>query len=115
MYGVKCNVRAPHRFMRFGALCWVHLTNPGGGNDRIQVVGLSRGGREVTTYIDTRDLHNFRPGWIPDDPPFPQSNRFPWDTREAAQAWCDAVNASYAGDPVRPHAASFGLKQPPSQ
>lgn len=108
MFGVKANVRAPHRFLRFGALCWLVLTNPGGGNDRFQVRGMSRGGRMVETWVDARDLTNYRAGWVHDD----AQDVFPFETREAAQEWADAMGACYAADPVRPHAAAFG--KPPA-
>ncbi len=109
-YGVKCNIRAPHRFMRMGALCWLSLPNPGWGNERFEVTGMSRSGRMVTTWIDARDLTNFRAGWIPDNE-YPALRRFPFDSKEAAQEWADAIGATYSLGPVRPHAASFG-RQP---
>lgn len=105
-YGVKANVKAPHRFMRMGALCWLHLTNNGNGQDKIQIVGLSRGGRKVETWIDSRDLANFRPGWIPEDPHY-ELRKFPFDTKEEAQEYCDFMNKKYGDQPVRDHAMSF--------
>jgi len=104
-YGVKANVRAPHRFLRFGALCWLANTNSGSGNERFQVSGMSRDGRIVQTWIDARDLENFRAGWFPEGR---EGSKFPFDTREQAQEWAEAVAGAYSSDPVRPHAASFG-------
>jgi hypothetical protein len=115
-FGVKANVRAPHRFLRFGALVWLTLPNPGSGHERICVAGLSRGGRRVATYVDARDLHNYRPGWIANSPPFPDSPvLFPFDTREKAQAFCDYMNATFAAGDVRPHAAEHGHSQSPAK
>jgi hypothetical protein len=106
-FGVKANIKAPHKFMRMGALCWVTLSNPGGGNDRFEVMGLSRGGRTVTTWIDARDLKNFRAGWIQDGE-YPEQPRLSFGTRESAQDWADGLNERFGAQPVRPHAAGFG-------
>lgn len=114
-YGVKANVKAPHRFLRFGGLCWVSLTNPGWAGAKIDVIGMSRGGRKVNTWVDARDLTNFRAGWTrpfdasywagrPSYSPYPMT----WDTREEAQAWADGMNEIYGSQPVRPHAAAYG-------
>lgn len=106
-FGVKMNVRAPHRYLRMGGLCWLYNTNNGWGNERFMVVGMSRGGRRVETWIDARDVHNLRAGWI-DDRGLLGKWRYPFDTREEAQAWADAINAAYCSGPVREHAAGFG-------
>jgi hypothetical protein len=109
MYGVKANVRAPHKYLRMGALCWVSLTNAGGGNDRITVLGMSRGGRMVRTYVDARDLNNYRAGWHPGEN-FPYDTwKFTWPSKDEAQSWADAMNATYGQQDVRPHAAKFGI------
>ena len=103
-YGVKANIRAPHRFLRFGALCWVTLLNNGWGNERLMVTGLSRSGRRVESWVDARDLHNWRAGWFPD-----HGEPIPFDSREDAEAFAEAMNELYASQPVRPHAAARGV------
>jgi hypothetical protein len=109
MYGVKFNVRAPHRFLRMGALCWLRNTNNGSGNARFQIVGMSRRGRQVEAWVDARDLTNYRAGWFPDSDDVTQGGqRFPFATREEAEAWAAAISAAYAAGPVRPHAIARG-------
>lgn len=103
-YGIKCNVKAPHRFLRMGALCWMRNTNQGWYNERFPVLGTSRGGRIVDTWVDARDLTNFRPGFV-----FKENERVDWLTRDEAQAMCDDLNARFGSQPVRPHAADFGV------
>lgn len=106
-YGVKANIKAPHRFLRMGALCWVKLLNPGNGGDRILVRGLSRGGRAVESWVDSRDLTNFRSAWIsgPDQ-------AMPFDSRAAAETWAVAMNSRFGLSPVREHAARHGRPAP---
>jgi len=65
-FAVYCNVRAPHRYMRFGALCLIANLNPGWGGEHVEVIGLSRGGRKVRTWMDARDLNNYRAKWCPE-------------------------------------------------
>lgn len=101
-WGVKANIKAPHRFMRHGALVWVYLANPGWAGERVMVRGLSRGGRWVQTWIDARDLANFRAGWTHQD------LGALWPTRDDAQAWADSMNERFGEQPARPHAAAFG-------
>lgn len=114
-YGVKANVRAPHRFLRYGGLCWVSLTNHGVGGAKIEVIGMSRGGRKVNTWVDARDLTNYRAGWIREFDPYDYAGRdsypavpIPWDSRKQAQRWADGMNETFGSQPVRPHAAAFG-------
>lgn len=106
MYGIKCNVRAPHRFMRMGALCWLVNRNPGGGGDRVEVVGMSRAGRIVHTWIDSRDLTNFRVAYASDE-------------RKAMQCWpheelvklAASLQERWGGGSIRLHAAAHGRPQ----
>ena len=104
-FGVKANVKAPHRFLRSGAVCWVRLANQGNGGERLYVRGMSRSGRVVSTWVDARDLHNFRPAWLHDSDPYWYA--IPFDTREEAQAWANTMNMHYGGQPIRPHAMQF--------
>lgn len=105
-FGVKANVKAPHRFLRSGAVCWVRLANQGNGGERLYVRGMSRSGRVVSTWVDARDLHNFRPAWV--QPSTGYWHSMPFDTKEQAQAWADQMNAMYGQTPVREHARQFG-------
>lgn len=109
-YGVKCNVRAPHKFLRFGALCWVENTNAGSANERFQVCGMSRGGRVVSTWVDAMDVDRYRAGFLYADQT-KDMPRFPFDSREAAQAWADDMNTRFGSQPVREHAAAFGTSK----
>jgi hypothetical protein len=103
MWSVKANVKAPHRFMRMGAKCWITNANYGGAADKIEIVGLSRSGRQVRTWIDSRDLINFRPGWVTDD-----SDYKLFVDKADAQKLCDWLNKAYGNQPIREHAAKFG-------
>jgi hypothetical protein len=107
-YGVKANVKAPHRFLRMGGLCWMLLLNPGWGGEKVMVRGTSRSGRQVDAWVDARDLTNFRPGWVPDVDARVNPPRMPFESRNAAQAWADAMNERFGCQPVREHAAKFG-------
>lgn len=118
-YGVKANIRAPHRFMRMGALCWIANLNPGSSGERLEVIGLSRGGRKVLTWILAADLTDFRVGWVPERPTFIQksthrsagqcfAHSFP--TRENAETWA-SVLTQWSSNPVRSHAAAFGQSE----
>ena len=91
-FGVKMNVRARHKFLRMGGLCWLVNTNIGWANERFIIWGMSRGGRNVETWVDARDVHKLRPGWIADN----DQRRFPFDTKEQAQRWADVVGTRYA-------------------
>jgi hypothetical protein len=98
-YGIKCNVRAVHRFLRIGALCWVVNTNPGGGADHIEVFAMSRGGRMVKTWVDTRDLTNFRAAWAPDH----IRRNAVGMTKEDAEGWAASVQEKYGAQQLRAH------------
>ena len=90
-WGVKANVRE-HKYLRLGALCWLHLPNEGWGNNRIMVRGLSRSGRTIELWVNPRNLKNYRAGWALGDPIL---GKFPFDSREAAQKWADSMNERY--------------------
>lgn len=102
-YGLKCNVKGRHKFLRSGALCWVILTDGGGGWSRLFVEGLSRSGRKVRTWVDSRDLTKFRPGWFAE-------GAAPWDFGSQTRALESAawLNENYGDKPQREHAGSFG-------
>ncbi len=72
---------------------------------------MSRNGRKVATWIDARDLTNFRAGWIKDDP---TQYIFPFDTRQEAQDLSDSMNQRFGEQQIRPHALAFSAtrKQP---
>lgn len=80
-FGIKCNVKVPHKFLRMGALCWV-LQNKG---DRLYVRGISRNGGTCETWINARPyLHNFRAGF--------HVKHYLCLTRERAQAIASQLN-----------------------
>ena len=105
-FGIKANIRAPHKFYRFGALCWITLQNPGGGSERIEVAGMSRGGRVVRAWVDARDLDNYRAGWLPDGAPHAW-----YESKEQAQNYATGMNKAFGSQTVRPHAAGFSQRQ----
>ena len=102
-YGVKANIRAPHRFLRMGGLCWMRLLNPGWGGDKVMVYGITRSGRRAETWVDARDLTNFRAAWFMDP-----MHAMPFESRQAAEDWAAVMNERFASQPVRAHAAGFG-------
>ncbi len=65
-YGIKCNVIHSHRFLRLNAACWVLRFNTGDGSMRVEVIGLSIGGREIRTWIALKQLGRFRAAWMPE-------------------------------------------------
>jgi hypothetical protein len=77
-YGIKANISASHQFLRMGSLCWLHNYSISG---RIQITGMSRGGRKVKTWAAPKILSNFRVGWIENNPPFPLSDKFPFEQK----------------------------------
>lgn len=101
-FGIQCNVRAPHRFMRFGALCTIVNTNPGNAGEHLEVVGMSRGGKVARTWMDARDLSNYRAKWLPD-----REDSDLWigarcyATKEDAQARADFFQNRYGDTPMR--------------
>ena len=76
------------------------------GGERVMVRGTSRSGRKVDTWVDSRDLKNFRAGWFSDS----EEYRFaiPFASRDEAQAWADNMNRPFGAQPVREHAKNFG-------
>lgn len=66
---VACNYAEGTAAVAEGALAFVWLTNPGGGNDRIQVLARSRGGRWIRKWEDMRRLTNFRRKNLPPEHP----------------------------------------------
>jgi len=106
-FSIKCNVKAPHRFMRMRALCWILNINQGGGGDRVEVEGITRGGRRCQrTWVDSRDLTNFRAAWIPDHI---RKRCHCAMTKKQAESLAKMLNERYGDKPIREHAASFGL------
>jgi hypothetical protein len=100
-FGVQCNVRAPHRFMRFGALCTIVNYNPGNGGDHVEVWGMTRGGRMTRTWIDARDLSNYRAKWIPDTGADWQKWARSFETKEAAAEQATWLQQNYGDTPMR--------------
>jgi hypothetical protein len=107
-YGVKANVKAVHRFLRLGALCWVVLPNPGNAGEKLNVLGMSRGGRKVCCWVSAIDLENFRPGWFMETS---TSKVIPFHSKEVADDWCNYMNETYGNRPVRHHALQFDHRE----
>jgi hypothetical protein len=57
---VACNFAVPTKIAAKGALCFVLLSNPGWGNERIVVLIRSRGGRWIRKWERIDRLTNFR-------------------------------------------------------
>jgi len=100
-WGVQCNVRAPHRFMRFGAKCIVVDNNPGNGGEHVEVHGMSRGGRKVRTWMDARDLGNYRPIWIGHRTDFNGDCARKYASKEDAARFAAAMQKHYGDIPAR--------------
>lgn len=114
-YGVKANIRAPHRYMRFGALVWISNCNYGNAQEKLQVVGLSRGGHKSITWVDARDLGNFRAGWFPDQQSTANDgDKEGFESREQAEALAKSMQQRFGDQPVREHAAKFGAANRPA-
>jgi len=65
-WGIAANVaRDDHHFFRRGARVWIVNRNTGNASDRVEVRGLSHGGRFVTAWIDVRHLDGCRAKWMP--------------------------------------------------
>lgn len=105
-YGIKMNVKAPHRFLRMGALCWLNEPNLGCGSERIRIWGMSRGGRMVQAWVNPRDLHTYRVGYVCDPPiatpATPLPRRFSFHTREEAAAWAVSMNTRFTHQNLLP-------------
>lgn len=95
-WGIVCSVRAPHRYMRFGAKCVVVNTNPGWAGEHLEVVGMTRGGRTTRTWIDARDLSNYRAAWIP-----PNKEGRIYSTKEDAAGRAAFFQERYGDTPMR--------------
>ncbi len=106
-YGVKANIKATHRFLRLGSLCWIYLLNPGWANTKLQIIGRTRSGRLVETWIDSRDLENFRAGWLREG-----LNAYDFGTKEQAKLFAESMQRRFGAQEVRPHAqAYYGKKK----
>ena len=66
---IACNYAEPVGVAAEGALCYVRWPNPGGGNDRMQLLVRSRGGRWIEKWEAISRLQNFRLKTIPPDHP----------------------------------------------
>lgn len=60
---IVANVKGHHRVLRTGARVEVTRMWSGGGLERVEVRGLSRGGRRVNIWINAKRLRNVRVGW----------------------------------------------------
>jgi len=69
MQVVQCNYSEGTSAVAQGAVAYISLLNPGGGNDRIMILARSRGGRLVHKWESIRKLDNFRVKTIPPEHP----------------------------------------------
>lgn len=99
-FGVVCNVRAPHRYMRFGARCTIVNHNPGSAGEHMEVVGMTRGGHVTRTWMDARDLSNYRAAWVKeaDDGMWVGAR---YGTKEEAQSRAEFYQERYGTAPMR--------------
>lgn len=82
---IQCNYAVGTKACAEGARAYVWLTNPGGGNDRIQVVARSRGGRFVERWEDIRHLRDFRLRTMPPEHPvYRRLASISWDEETVA-------------------------------
>jgi len=66
---VACNYQVATSIFPNGARAYVRLLNPGGGNDRIYIIGRSHGGRWVTKWEAIKRLGDFRIKTLPQEHP----------------------------------------------
>ena len=69
LHVIACNYAEGTNIARKGALAYVQLLNPGGGNDRLHLLVRSRGGRWVEKWEAMHRLTNFRLKTIPPEHP----------------------------------------------
>jgi hypothetical protein len=65
MQGVVGNV-VEERLLRRGAKVWVTRAWTGGGLARLEVRGISKGGRIITKWVAKKALGNFRLATVPE-------------------------------------------------
>ena len=92
---IACNYAEPVGVAAEGALCYVRWPNPGGGNDRMQLLVRSRGGRWIEKWEAISRLQNFRLKTIPPDHPL--YDRLDWRPSEGdlkrLQDACDRASS----------------------
>lgn len=99
VFCLKANMKAPHKFIRRGALCWVTFTNPGSAGDKIKVLCISKGGRTVHTFTSAQDLCNFRAAFAPEH--IRKHLTYSLQTKEYFTEVAESFNERYGNQPIR--------------
>ena len=97
-WAIVANVVESSSALRVGARVVVIDPGYGGGCERMQVTGLSKGGRPITAWVTADRLRDFRPGYI-DDGRKPGAH---CPTKEYAQGRCDEIRAAMSKATRRP-------------
>ena len=61
-YGLVANISRTHRFLRTGCKVWVREIK----GAQVGVIGMTRGGRNVCTWVNRSYLSNYRCAWLPE-------------------------------------------------
>lgn len=101
-FGIVANVVEVDRVLRLGAKV-ILVGYPNGMAERIEVRGLSRGGRPVTKFTAYMKLDNFRPQWLSERH---RANVSILGTREEMEEWA----AGFAAQAERERAAHPGRR-----
>lgn len=107
---IACNHLTGTSAIPTGALCYVSLLNPGGGNDRICILARSRSGRWIRKWEAANRLGNFRLKTLPPEHPLYREERI----RDAGKEDLTSLPSTPAVAPARPGAAPPGSQSPGS-
>jgi hypothetical protein len=93
---IACNITIPTGPASTGSLAYLQWTNGGGGNDRVNLLIRSRGGRWIEKWEDMRRLSSFRHKTIPPEHPlYDRLREHPDDeTLEWVRDCCARINQS---------------------
>jgi len=88
-YGIIANYDGDS-YVNGGAKCYLLFLNPGNGSDRVNVSVVSKGGRRITRFVDTKKLYNFRRSYWP-----PYLSEYPTYREEKAQQLAERLAKRY--------------------
>ena len=86
---IACN-HSGRPSIRAGALCYLMLTKPGNGHDRIKILARSRSGRWIAKWEDMKRLSCFRFKTLPPEHPLYADERI----TDGREAWLAELTAA---------------------